>query len=61
MKKNLAKWDRAIHLALGLVFFLLGYTIHWAFYIVTIYLVIVTLIGYSPLYNFIKITSKKKK
>ncbi|MFC1801484.1 YgaP-like transmembrane domain [Nanoarchaeota archaeon] len=61
MKKNLAKWDKAIHLAIGLFFVILGYSTHWAFFIVAIYFVLIAAIGYSPLYSLVKIKSKKKK
>lgn len=66
MKQNMAHWDRALHFAFGLFFGLLGQSIHWGFYIVAAYLIIVTVLGYSPLYTLIHMSSfrgkrKKKK
>lgn len=61
MKKNLAHWDRALHLAIGLFFVLLTYSFHWGFFIVAAYFLIVSALSYSPVYDLLKMSTIKKK
>ncbi len=58
MEKNMATWDRAIRIVLGLVFLYLAFTkggIFWILGIVGIVFIGTSAIGFCPLYRVVGI------
>ncbi len=56
MEKNLASWDRAVRVILGIVFLYLAFTkggLYWILGIIGLVLIGTSIIGYCPLYKVI--------
>jgi hypothetical protein len=59
MEKNVGKVDKIIRYILGVVFLILGYEIHWAFYILAAIAIITAALGTCGLYSLFKISTNK--
>jgi hypothetical protein len=58
MEKNVGKKDKVIRYVLGVLFLILGYSVHWVFYILGAAAIITAAIGYCGLYQLLKIKTK---
>ena len=59
MEKNVGKTDKIIRYALGVIFIVLGYMVHWVFYIFAAIAIITAIMGYCGLYQLLKINTNK--
>jgi|WetSurMetagenome_2_1015567.scaffolds.fasta_scaffold1819706_2 hypothetical protein len=60
MEKNVGKIDKIIRYILGVVFIILGYKIHWGFYILAAIAIITAALGTCGLYSIFKFNTNKK-
>lgn len=59
MDKNVGAIDKIIRYVVAVVMIILGYKVHWGFYILAGVAIITTIMGYCPVYSLCKINTKK--
>ena len=59
MEKNVGKIDKIIRYLIGIIFLVLGYKIHWGFYILAVIVIATAIIGYCGIYQILKINTNK--
>lgn len=61
MEKNVGKTDKMIRYFAAVIFAVLGFTVHWAFYILAIVSVFTAATGFCLLYKPFGINTNKNK
>lgn len=61
MEKNVGSLDKNIRYILAVIFIALGFTVHWAFYILAIVAALTAALGFCGLYKLIGVNTRKMK
>jgi len=61
MEKNVGKTDKIIRYILAVVFIILGFTVHWGFYILALVAALTAALGFCGIYKLIGVNTCKMK
>ncbi len=61
MEKNVGKTDKIIRYILAVIFVILGFTIHWAFYILALAAALTAALGFCGVYKLLGVNTTKMK
>ena len=61
MEKNVGNSDKIIRYISAVIFVILGFTVHWAFYILAVVAAVTAALGFCGLYKLIGVNTCKIK
>ncbi len=60
MEQNVGKADKITRAVVAVIFLILGYRLHWAFYALAGVMILVAFTGFCPIYSLFKMNTNKK-